>query len=375
MSPYQIFQQVIRIFAGMKVITTLLPAFLLLCHAYAAACTSAIVSGRLTPDGRPLLWKHRDTGTEHNFIARVAGAPGEADFVALFNAGDTLLREAWIGVNSHGFAVMNTASYNLAPDTASYRDREGEVMARALKSCRTVTDFATLLDTLPKPLGVQANFGVIDSQGEGAYFETDDYGYHRYDVADTPEGYIIRTNYSCSGDTACGFGYIRYRNAAELLAPFVKARKVTPEVFTECLSRSFYHSLLGRDMLEGDDSWIIDQDFIPRYSSSASIVVEGDVMWTAIGYPPCSYVLPATVEYVAPPLVADPSTGRSALCDTVVARKHEVFPIKRGSGQHYIDAVRLKSYCDSCRKISHDNYRHYRDMLSRGNLRLGRGHD
>ena len=23
-------------------------------------CTSAVVSGRVTPDGRPLLWKHRD---------------------------------------------------------------------------------------------------------------------------------------------------------------------------------------------------------------------------------------------------------------------------------------------------------------------------
>ena len=30
----------------------------------ADACTSAIVSGRLTANGRPLLWKNRDTNDQ-----------------------------------------------------------------------------------------------------------------------------------------------------------------------------------------------------------------------------------------------------------------------------------------------------------------------
>lgn len=360
----------------MKAIRTFVSAIFICCCVVALACTSAIVSGRLTVDGKPLLWKHRDTGTEHNFIARVPSrTPGEADFVALFNAGDTLLREAWIGINANGFAVMNTASYNLVPDTASYRDREGELMARALRLCRDISDFEVLLDTLPKPLGVQANFGVIDESGNGAYFETYDYGYKKYDVADSPDGYLIRTNYSCSGDTACGFGYIRERNALDLIKPYVDSASVMPETFSETLSRSFYHSLLGRDMLDSGDSWLIDQDFIPRYSSSASIVTDGKVMWTALGYPPCSYVLPVTVEYVPEVLQADPVTGRSCFCDEVVERKHKVFPIKRGSGQHYIDAARLKAYSDSCRSISLDNYRISRDRLSRGDFGLGGGHD
>ena len=32
----------------------------------AAACTSAIISGSLTADGRPILWKHRDTSDLNN---------------------------------------------------------------------------------------------------------------------------------------------------------------------------------------------------------------------------------------------------------------------------------------------------------------------
>ena len=200
---------------------------------------------------------------------------------------------------------MNTASYNLVPDTAAYRDKEGCVMSEALSRCRTVDDFGKLLDSLDKPLGVQANFGVIDASGAGAYFETTDHGYTRYDLADEPAGVLYRTNFSCSGDTCTGFGYIREKNARHLLEPYRAAGEISPEVFTEVLSRSFYHSLLDTDMLLADREWIVDQDFIPRHSSSASVVIGRDgsgvpVMWTVVGYPPCSVMLPVR-STVSPP--------------------------------------------------------------------------
>lgn len=334
----------------------------------ALGCTSAIVGAGATRSGRPLLWKHRDTGTEHNFVARVA-RKGQIPYVALFNGGDSLLAEAWIGLNAEGFAIMNTASYNLAPDTASFRDREGYVMAAALARCRSLGDFETLLDTLPKPLGVQANFGVIDASGAGAYYETDDYRYTKYSIDDTPDNLLVRTNYSCSGDSACGMGYIRYRNAVTLLSPHIKARNITPATFTEDISRSFYHSLLGRDPMADGDNWAVDQDFIPRRSSSASIVIEGvrrgespalSVMWTAIGYPPCATVIPVTVDSVPGRLQPRPPEWRSEECDYVLTLKRLAFPITRGSGQHYINLRKLRPIIQKCRLKSEATYRKYR---------------
>ena len=58
------------------------------------ACTSAIISGKVTKNGRPLIWKHRDTGAEQNFIARVEPKDGNHGFVALYNGGDSLLESA-----------------------------------------------------------------------------------------------------------------------------------------------------------------------------------------------------------------------------------------------------------------------------------------
>ncbi len=231
---------------------------------HTSACTSAIVGADRTLDGRILMWKHRDTGTEHNFVDRVAATDSTLAFVALFNGGDSLLLEAWTGMNEAGFAIMNTASYNLAPDTAVIKDREGIIMRRALEKCRSLADFETLLDTLARPMGVQANFGVIDTSGNGAYYETDDRSYRKYSIEDTDSHVLLRTNFSVSGNDTDGMGYIRYENASHLLEPYIATSTVTPEVFTEQLSRSFWHSLLGRDFAAGGDKWVVDQDFISR---------------------------------------------------------------------------------------------------------------
>src|SRR6056297_2059544 len=75
------------------------------------ACTSAVISGNITKDGRPLLWKHRDTGSLENRLVYIETE--KYDFMGIVNADDSSCANVWMGVNETGFAVMNTASYNL----------------------------------------------------------------------------------------------------------------------------------------------------------------------------------------------------------------------------------------------------------------------
>lgn len=331
------------------------------------ACTSAIIGAKASQSGRPMLWKNRDTGTEHNFVERVpARAKGEYGYVALYNGGDSLLTEAWMGMNDAGFAIMNTASYNLAPDTAKIKDREGVVMSRALQVCRTVEDFKNLLDTLPKPMGVQANFGVIDTEGNGAYFETDDYSYKAFYLKDTDNDVLVRTNFSFTGNETDGMGYIRFDNANRLLAEDIANRKVTPESFTENCSRSFYHSLLGKDMAaDASEKWVVDQDFIPRRSTSASVVIEGAkpgesaeaaVMWTAIGYPPVSHVQAVFTDLVPEGLRPLEEGFRSKDCNETLERKSKAFPIKTGSGSRYLDMDYIREEQAAQREQAAESY-------------------
>lgn len=329
--------------------------------ATAEACTSAIVSGSASASGHPMIWKHRDTSCESNFIERVPAKDGRHAYIALFNAGDSLLSEAWIGVNDAGFAIMNTASYNLAPNSEKYKDREGIIMSLALSCCRTVDDFASLLDSLPRPLGVQANFGVVDAAGDGAFFETDDQTYTRYNLNDEPNGVIIRTNYSFSGNAEDGRGYIRYNNAAMLLKDKIDSHSMTPADFTETVSRSFYNSLTGCDASADSIRWAVDQDYVPRHSSSASVVIEisddgSSTMWTALGYPPCAVVSKATVRSVPDDLRPLLPGFRSAAAEQSLEKKRKAFPITRGSGQKYIDMDYLRPVSAECHKISMKNY-------------------
>ena len=305
------------------------------------ACTSAIVTGNLTSDGRPLLWKHRDTSDLNNKVEKIS-SPGKLSYVALFNASDSLCREAWMGMNEVGFAIMNTASYNLKDDDIKDMDKEGLVMSKALAECHTVDDFARLILLLPKPLGVEANFGVIDAYGGAAYFETDNWSYKRFDV----DGCMVRTNYSYSGRKDEGYGYVREKNALHILKPYIDSCNLTPAVFTEVASRSFYHSLLNKDFVAEGAEWVSDTDFIPRRISSASIVVQcvtnpaeidKMVMWTVLGYPPCGVVSPVTIDNIPTNLRADTVTGRAPACDRANELKQEVFPYKkRGDGKNYV---------------------------------------
>ena len=314
----------------------------------AAACTSMVVSARASASGRPMLWKHRDTGADHNFIDRVpAQGPDELSYVGLFNGGDSLYSEAWMGMNDCGFAIMNTASYNLVPDTAKLKDREGVLMAMALKKCRTVDDFRNMLDSLPRPMGVQANFGVIDAHGRAAYFETWDDGFIPYYIGgDGEPTAMIRTNFSVAGNDSTGMGYIRYENAQHLLGPTAEAATLSPDDFLAVASCSYWHSMMERDPYTDGDIWAIDQDFIPRRSSMASVVIEGcdstgnpsDMLMHAIvGYPPLGDVHIATLSEVPEPLRPTLPGFRCRACEETQQRMRQAFPIQRGSGPRYLN--------------------------------------
>lgn len=346
----------------------------IMCVISSIACTSAIISAEKTKNGRPLLWKHRDTGEENNKVERVAAKDGYFEYVALYNASDSLLNDAWMGYNEKGFAIMNTASYNLKNDDMDEKDmdKEGEVMTKALQSCMTVDDFEALLKKLQKPLGVEANFGVIDAYGNGAYFETNNYEYTRFDLKDAPDGVLVRTNYSYSGREDEGMGYIREQNEKELLQAYIKSNDFTPIVFTEKISKTYYHSLLAHDFTNDNLEWLIDQDFIPRKSSSASCCIEGikkgenprsTVMWIDLGFPPCSELRAAFLGENGVPdeLRGISPKGRSPLCDRVVARKHKVFPIHRGNGKHYFKMSLLYNAEGSgyCQKLIPENIEYY----------------
>ena len=69
-------------------------------------CTSAVISGRATPDGRPLLWKHRDTDFLQNSVKYFKGE--KYSFIGIVNSSAKHPTEVWMGTNSAGFSIMTS---------------------------------------------------------------------------------------------------------------------------------------------------------------------------------------------------------------------------------------------------------------------------
>jgi hypothetical protein len=322
----------------------------------AISCTTFIISGKYTRDGRPILYKHRDTGTLDNALAYFSD--GKYEYIGLVDSNKEWKKMVWGGFNSAGFAIMNSVAYNMnIGDTTKYGDQEGIIMKMALMKCATVADFEKLLNDLPKPLGVDANFGVIDASGGAAYFETGNYGFKKVDANDpsaAPYGILIRTNHAFSGPIDKGAGYERYASANEALYMAVAMNRLEPGYLFNNISRNLTHSLtkdnLRKDLPRDNKTPVFRyfEDFIPRNSSAAAIMVVGTkkgedpletMMWSLLGFPLTTVATPVWLNAgkQLPVILSMKSDLHSPLCDAAMQLKNQCFPIKRGSGSKYIN--------------------------------------
>lgn len=258
-----------RILRFFSILLLLLPAF------PSEACTAVIISGKVRPDGKPLMFKHRDTGNLDNTIEYFRGE--KYAFLGLVNrdwrtnpvAKNTNGRpEVWSGRNTAGFCIINTATYDFKDDDvpASEMDREGLVMYRALEICRTTSDFERMLDTLSRPMGVEANFGVIDAEGGAAWYEVNNHRWVKFDVNEEPSGYRVVTNFTCSGRKEDRKGVDRYEKAVQILAE------------TKVPVAAWDHDFLINEIsLSGKP--------ILRDITASAIIFEGDRTFACLGRP------------------------------------------------------------------------------------------
>jgi hypothetical protein len=89
-------------------------------------------------------------------------------------------------------------------------------------------------------------------------------------------------------------------------------------------------------------------DFIPRYFSSAAVVIQGvktgenvdfTTMWAILGFPLASVVTPLwlCMGEKQPALVTLDKNGVAPLCDRAIQLKKQLFPIKKSYGENYIN--------------------------------------
>lgn len=336
--------------------------------AHSNACTSIIVSGKVTPDGRPYIFKNRDTHDLDNLAIQIQGP--RYRFIGIVATKDTLYKSVWSGHNEVGFAIANTAAYNLngEPEPGKPRpqgdDNDGILMRKALGTCRTLGDFEHLLDSIKAqgPIPSNSNFAVLDAEGGVAYYETGYKGYVKYDANDplvAPYGFIVRTNHGMSGERSLDQGVERYLAISDYATRAAFANDLGFENIIRKVTRNLKHGLTQIDLHDfqpQDDSqpvYFPFRDFIPRYLTASAQLIQGvkenespllTTAWTIVGSPLTTVAIPLwiTTDGKLPNVVTHQKPGQQApLVTASFELKRQLFPIERGNGQDYINLARL----------------------------------
>jgi len=317
-------------------------------------CTTAVISPAAAHDGRPMLWKNRDTDFLNNKVIFVKETPYA--YLALVNAGDRSGRWVYAGLNSAGFAIFNSVAYNLPDGGGGYKDLEGTIMADALRQCSTVNDFEKYIRAnLGPSLGSQANYGVLDAEGGAALFEVSNHAYKKFLAADFPEKYMVNTNFARSGETAAGAGYLRFARASQLFGE-LQPGSISHLPILGRFSRDTGHVLVAQPAypqfkaISGKTPfWVSSRDTIDRDITSAAVVVcgrqpgrEGSLatFWVQLGEPLFTIAVPLWVEAAATPLALHQGE-KAALLMEAERLKKLARPYAESDRGTYLDVTRL----------------------------------
>jgi hypothetical protein len=318
------------------------------------ACTTAVISPAASRDGRPMLWKNRDTDFLNNKVIFVKEAP--CSYLALVNAKDRSGRWAYAGLNSAGFAIFNSVAYNLPEGRDETKDLEGTIMADALRKCSTVDDFERYVqENLGPSLGSLANFGVLDAKGGAALFEVSNHAYKKFLAADFPGKYLVNTNFARSGESGTGAGYLRFARASQLF------RELQPERISYApilgrFSRDTGHVLVSqpaypqyRDISGSTPFWVSSRDTIDRDITSAAVVVCGRkpgernspaTLWVMLGEPLFTIAVPLWVEAGTTPLALRQGEEAPLLTESQRLKKL-ARPYTESDRRAYLDVTKL----------------------------------
>jgi hypothetical protein len=313
-------------------------------------CTIGVASGRATQDGRPMIWKSRDTEGHDNAV--FFNTSRKYRFLSVIDTGSR--NESWMALNERGFAILNSALYDLEPSDAGMSN--GVFMSYAAGTCASMGDFVRLLDSTN--IGgrrTAANFAVMDSTGAAAIFETGGRSYWKYDATDTtncPKGYLVRTNFSLAGGGT--EGNIRFLRSSVLVDAFYEGDSLLPKTILRYQMRDLadpggipyplpFHGAING----GPYGFIPATTTICRTITASAAVIQGvragepsqtSTMWTILGRPVAGIAVPYWPVCMPPSLSVDrPTAPLSNIANEIF------FKISGGpTWPSYINSILLK---------------------------------
>lgn len=300
----------------------------------------ALVGAEATREGRPLLWKNRDSDNRECEVAYFRGA--RYDFIGVINRNDTA--RVWMGLNTAGFALVHAQAWDA--DSAKTA-RVGALIKEALGFCGRAQELGRLLalhaetsDCFP------AAFACLDAFGGETLFEMGDKSLVRitpWDSSAAKPGFLVRSDFTLTGGAGTPQGAWRYQRAHQRLRAAAPAHQ---------LDVPWLIKRVARDLASEEiDPWPLPfagrlgdapHGFIPTRSSLnghrtvTCAVIQGvrpgenprlATMWIIPGEPVCGIALPLWPASGEIPEAFDGKEG-SELNQTLTRIRSRFYPKK-----------------------------------------------
>lgn len=345
--------------------TSIVIMLILVFNQPALSCDVAVISGKVTTDGRPILWKNFDCSEywkqEVKYYPAKTSKAG--DYFLLYHNDDTMKAingspvMPQSGANAAGFAASVAAVYeDLAPLHES-GNINTDLVQHAVEECATVADWENLLKTWPRSHynhAISGNFVVVDAYGGAALYEcyTGKYTHGLMTIqwkktdADTGEvidytgkvitpaqagfpGFVNRTN--LNSYVWYNSGVDRYLRAKKLLTQLAQKDPVTgktrlnAQTLMQVISKDVVGSQQYVSGTGGDTRYSLTYCISRSQTRSATVFqgvpAGGDpcqaVYWTAVGEPSLSVFVPNMIgaKSVSPYMYMDTVDGDGNMKD------------------------------------------------------------
>ena len=297
----------------------------------ALSCDVAVVSGKYTTDGKPVLWKNFDCSSDWEQQVKIFPAKNEkaGDYFLLYHNDDymNLINNSPVmpqsGANAAGLAASVAAVYEDFSPVHEAGNLNTDLVQKAVEQCATLEDFENLLKTWPltnRNRAISANYVVVDAQGGAALYEcfTGDFSYglkyikyRKYD-ANTGEvtddkgqvvvaapanhpGFVNRTN--LNNFVWYNSGVDRYLRAQDLLTDLARSRNLNAQTLMQVVSKD----VVGKQANNNGNSNYSTTYCISRNQTRSGTVFQGvkagddplkSVFWTALGEPSVAVYVP-----------------------------------------------------------------------------------
>jgi len=255
----------------------------------------AVISPRQTIDARPILWQNFDSDDP---LVQILFFRGERyDFIGLINGEDST--RVFSGLNTAGFGIV----VNMEADS-SIEPTSAALVKKALGTCDNINDFVSLWQAESAYNSATA-FACIDAYGGAELFDATGRRLAD-DPINSPQGFLVRTDFTFVGSHKRAAGLWRYHRSHELLGPSdrtLSVRSILQEAARDVQTMSLDpYPLPFTGRLPGAaDGYISSSGCINQFNTRACIVICGvrprenpdfATLWAVLGEPLCGVAVP-----------------------------------------------------------------------------------